>query len=265
MSVRQSFCYPMYASERYSPARLFEAAKAIGYEAVEFWGRDQFGDYNEIFGEAAGAGLKIASMIGHNSLGDGMNNVANHERIYGEISESVEIASRYSIPGLICFSGNRTTGQGDLDGMRVCAQILRKVASITEQAKVNLNVELLNSRIDHPGYQCDRPDWGYALCEMVASPYVKLLYDIYHMQIMTGDVIRSLTSDIEYLGHIHTAGNPGRGPLDDSQELNYRGICKAIDEAGYQGFVGHEFKPTGDPVAALREAYEICSVGGSEE
>ena len=127
-----------------------------------------------------------------------------------------------------------------------------------EKAGVNLNVELLNSKVDHAGYQCDRTSWGVAMCRKAASPRVKLLYDIYHMQIMEGDVIRTIRENIQWIGHFHTAGNPERRDLDDSQELNYRGICRAIAGTGFDGFVAHEFTPRGDPIEALREAFQTC-------
>lgn len=135
------------------------------------------------------------------------------------------------------------------------------MAPYAEKHGVNLNVELLNSRVDHPLYQADHTDWGVALCEMVGSERVRLLYDIYHMQIMEGDLIRSIRKNIAHIGHFHTAGNPRRQDLDDTQELNYTGICRAIDEAGYDLYVGHEFTPVGDRLEAARHAFRVCSGG----
>ena len=260
MPIRQSYCYPLYKSEQITDRELFEKTKAMGYQAVEIWDRGMFPDYRAIFDAAREAGLVIASMGGHNSLPDGMNKPENHDRIRNEIAKSIEIAVEYEIPGLICFSGNRNSGQSDLEGMRECARVLRKVAPAAEGAGVNLNMELLNSTVNHPGYQCDSSDWGFTLCEMVGSTKVKLLYDIYHMQIMEGDIIRTIRRGIDYIGHFHTAGNPGRNDMDDTQELNYRGICAAIAETGYDLYVGHEFKPKGDILEALQSAYETCAV-----
>ena len=135
------------------------------------------------------------------------------------------------------------------------------MAPYAEQKDINLNLELLNSKIDHPGYQCDHTAWGVAVCERVDSPRVKLLYDIYHMQIMEGDVIRTIRENIRWIGHFHTAGNPGRNDMDDTQELNYAGICKGIADTGYDLYVGHEFKPKGDPVEALRQTFARCDQG----
>ena len=144
----------------------------------------------------------------------------------------------------------RRKARGDAD-----ATLLRYEA---EAKGVNLNIELLNSKVNHPGYQCDHTNWGVAVCEKVNSPRVKLLYDIYHMQIMEGDLIRTIRQNIKWIGHFHTAGNPGRNDMDDTQELNYAGICRAIAETGYDLYVGHEFKPKGDLIAAMRETFALC-------
>jgi hydroxypyruvate isomerase len=257
--IKQSFCYPNYINAEVRPATVFAAAKKIGYAAMELWARGD--DFDEIIGQAKAAGLRVASMSGHASLQDGMNNWGNHERIEAELRESIDIAAREEIPGLICFSGNRRPYQDDREGIEACAAVLRKVAPHAEARGINLNTELLNSKVNHAGYQADHTDWGVALCAAVGSPRVKLLYDIYHMQIMEGDVIRNLRQNIAYIGHFHTAGNPGRRDLDDEQELNYRGICRAIAATGYELFVGHEFSPKGDPIASLAAAYEICDQG----
>ena len=204
--------------------------------------------------------LAVPSMVGHASLGDGLNKVENHDRIIAELKANIDLAAQYGIGGLIIFSGNRNRGQSDLEGMIACAHGLRRIAPYAEDRGVNLNMELLNSKVNHPGYQCDHADWGVALCEMVNSPRVKLLYDIYHMQIMEGDLIRTIRNTIQWIGHFHTAGNPGRQDMDDAQEMNYRGICRAIAESGYDLYIGHEFTPKGDRMAALRAAYELCAM-----
>jgi hydroxypyruvate isomerase len=240
--------------------RLFPALRDIGYAAVEFWDRASLGDFERVFALARENDLAIASISGHDSLPDGLNRRENHDRIEAELRASIDLAAEHSISGLICFSGNRNAGQSDIEGMVVCAQGLKRIAAHAERKGVNLNVELLNSRIDHPGYQCDRSDWGVALCELVGSPRVKLLFDIYHMQIMEGDLIRTIRKIVRHIGHFHTAGNPGRNELDDDQELDYRGICRAISAAGYGGFVGHEFRPRADPLDALRAAFTVCDV-----
>ncbi|MCC7409948.1 MAG: TIM barrel protein, partial [Phycisphaeraceae bacterium] len=254
MSIRQSFCYPMFHKAGTPLADFCKAAKGVGIEAVELWNRE--GNYNgvtfeELVEAARSSGLAIASMCGHGTLGDGLNNVSNHDRIEAELKVSIDLAAKHRIAGLICFSGNRNKGQSDYEGAVACAKGLRRVARYAEDKGVNLNVELLNSRVDHPGYQADHTDWGIALCEMVQSPRVKLLFDIYHMQIMEGDVMRWIERSAGHVGHFHTAGNPGRRDFDDTQEMNYRGICKAVAATGYDGYLGHEFSPKGDPIKAL--------------
>ncbi|MCB0015375.1 MAG: TIM barrel protein, partial [Anaerolineales bacterium] len=135
---------------------------------------------------------------------------------------------------------------------------LRRIAPYAEAQGVTLNLELLNSKVDHPGYQCDHTAWGLAVLAQAPSPRVKLLYDIYHMQIMEGDLIRNLTTYVGQIGHIHTAGNPGRQDLDEQQEINYAAVCRALAAAGYADFVGHEFRPKGETLPALRQAYDVC-------
>jgi hydroxypyruvate isomerase len=229
----------------------------IGYAALEIMAPDE--SLSEIVATARSHGLAVASMVGHASLGDGFNKYENHDRIIAELRQRIDLAAQYGVGGLICFSGNRNPGQSDLEGMVVCAHGLRRIAPYAEEKGVNLNIELLNSKINHPGYQCDSAEWGVALCEMVNSPRVKLLYDIYHMQIMHGDLIRSIRKSLPWIGHMHTAGNPERRDLDDDQELNYTGICRAIADAGYGLYVGHEFRPKGDPIEALERAYKVCA------
>ena len=264
--IKQSVCYPIFQQQFSGLTELCRELARIGLRAVEMWGRrggpvDGEFSVEEVAAAAAGEGLAVASFIGHASLPDGCNNPANHSRIEAELRVSIELAAQHGVPGLICFTGNRRAGQSDLEGMVECARVLRRVAPYAEERGVNLNVELLNSRFNHPGYLADRSDWGIALCEMVASPRVKLLFDIYHMQIMEGDVIRNIRRALPYVGHFHTAGNPGRNDLDDTQELNYRGICSAIAESDYDLYVGHEFKPSGDPIASLEQAFRVCDAG----
>jgi hydroxypyruvate isomerase len=260
--IRQSFCLPMFQSKEkpleMSLLDLFRKTREIGYEAVEIWMPPA--NLDEFCATANEGGLGVASMIGHKSLPDGLNKKENHDRIEKELRASIELAKKHRIPGLICFSGNRNEGQTDEEAQEVVAQGLGRVSRIAEDAGVNLNLELLNSKVNHPGYQCDHTAWGVQVVKRVGSPNVKLLYDIYHMQIMEGDLIRTIRENIQWIGHFHTAGNPGRNDLDDLQEIHYRGVCKAIAETGYNLFVGHEFKPKGDLFAALQTAYSVCNL-----
>jgi len=259
MRIKQSICYPLFRPKEMSLETLFKTGAEIGYPAVELWGRGP--DFEDIMALAKKHKLVVASMGGHDSLPDGLNKRSNHERIERELRASVDLAAKHGIPGVICFSGNRQPYQSEDDAINACAEGLRRVAAYAEQKGVNLNLELLNSKINHPGYQCDHTAWGVAVCERVNSPRVKLLYDIYHMQIMEGDVIRTIKENIRWIGHFHTAGNPGRNDMDDTQEMNYAGICKGIASTPYALYVGHEFKPKGDPIQALRDTFKLCDQG----
>ncbi len=255
--LRQSFCHNLFIDENIPLFRAMKRAAQIGYAAVELWGRDKH-PLEEISALAREHGLRVASMVGHGTLSSGLNRRENHARIFDEICASIEVAKKHDIAGLICFSGNRYDGASDEECIDICAEGLSKVKGVAEKANVNLNLELLNSKIDHAGYQGDHSEWVFEVVRRVGSPNVKALIDIYHMQIMEGDVIRTICENIELIGHFHCAGNPGRSDYDDAQELNYAGICKAIADAGYELYVGHEFWPKGDKLAALEKAYRVC-------
>ena len=258
MRIKQSIAYPMVKPQDMPLDEFCKEVKSIGFPAIELWFRRP--DFPEVMETAKRHGLTVASMCGHGSHTEGLSNYAHHDRVEAELRESIDLAVAHRIPGVICLSGNRNPGQSDTEGMIACARGLKRIASYAEEKKVDLNIELLNSKIDHPWYLCDHTDWALGLCEMVGSPRVKILFDIYHMQIMEGDVIRALRKAMPWIGHIHTAGNPGRNDFDSTQELNYRGICSAIAKTGYGGYVAHEFKPKADPMMALRSAFEQCDV-----
>ena len=259
MRIKQSICYPMFKPGGMSLETLFKIGAEIGYASVELWNREE--DFEDVVALAKKYDLAVATLCGHASLPDGLNKRCNHDRIEDELKTSIDIAARHGIPGVICFSGNRQPHQNEMEAIEAVADGFRRVAAYAEEKGVNLNLELLNSKVNHPGYQCDHTAWGVAVCERVNSPRVKLLYDIYHMQIMEGDVIRTIRENIQWIGHFHTAGNPGRNDMDDTQELNYAGICRAIADTGYDLYVGHEFKPKGDPVEALRQTFALCDQG----
>jgi len=260
MRIKQSVCYPILGlREMKDLDELFATLARIGYAAVEMWGRG--GNFEDAVALAKKHKLVVASMIGHDSLQDGLNKRSNHDRIEAELRTSIDLAARHGIPGLICLSGNRQPYVSEPEAIEATADGLRRAAAYAEKKGVNLNLEVLNSKVDHPGYQCDHTAWGVAVCERVRSPRVKLVYDIYHMQIMEGDVIRTIRESIRWIGHFHTAGNPGRRDLDDAQELNYAGVCKAIAATGYDLYVGHEFSPKGDKIEALQRAFQVCDQG----
>jgi hydroxypyruvate isomerase len=189
----------------------------------------------------------------------GLNRVENHGPILGALGRGIDLAAEAGVPNIVCFSGNRA-GMPDEVGLDNCAKGLRQIAPHAEAKGVTLCVELLNSKVDHKDYMCDHTAWGVALVKKVGSPRVKLLYDIYHMQIMEGDVIRTIRESIGSIAHFHTAGVPGRHEIDGRQELNYPAICRAIVDAGFTGFLAQEFTPTGEPLRALEEAFRICDV-----
>ncbi len=233
-------------------ADLIQHASSLGYAGVEMAPQ-------EVWQPVVDSGMKVITIAGHQSLSDGLNKRSNHDRIEKEINESLATAVKWGIPCLIVFSGNRN-GIDDKEGQDNTIDGLKRVAKAAEDAGVTLVLELLNSKVDHHDYQCDRTDWGVEVCKAVDSSRVKLLYDIYHMQIMEGDVIRTLRNNIDYIGHFHTAGNPGRNELDDTQELYYPAIMKAIAATNYDGYVGQELVPKGDALAALKQAYQVCDV-----
>ncbi len=194
------------------------------------------------------------------SLTDGWNDPANHERLREDYTTLIKQAADAGIANVICMSGNRRQ-LSDEEGMINCAIGLRPVIELAEAAGVVVQMELLNSKVNHPDYMCDHTAWGAALAEMINSEHFKLLYDIYHMQIMEGDVIATIRKYHQYIGHYHTGGVPGRHEINDSQELNYPAIIRAIHETGFEGFVAQEFIPTyEDKLAALKEGLMICDV-----
>jgi hydroxypyruvate isomerase len=204
-------------------------------------------------------GLVSAMVSGAGSIAEGWNRKENHDRLEKQMRDNIAAAAQAKLPNVITFSGNRR-GLPDNEGRDNCIAGLNRVKKVAEDAGITICVELLNSKVDHKDYQCDHTQWGVEVVKAVDSPRVKLLYDIYHMQIMEGDVIRTIRDNIRYIGHFHTGGVPGRHELDDTQELQYRTIAKAIADLNYQGYFAHEFVPAKDPLPSLRQAVELCTV-----
>jgi hydroxypyruvate isomerase len=196
---------------------------------------------------------------GGGTIPDGLNRKENHDKIEKQFRENIPRAAAAGVPNVITFSGNRR-GQADAEGIDNCVIGLNRVKAIAEDKGVTICMELLNSKVNHKDYQCDHTAWGVEVMKRVSSPRVKLLYDIYHMQIMEGDVIRTIQQNFAYIAHFHTGGVPGRHELDGTQELNYRAIAEAIAALGFQGYFAHEFIPTRDPLKSLGEAVELCDV-----
>jgi hydroxypyruvate isomerase len=204
----------------------------------------------------------VPSMVpggGGTSIANGLNNEEDHAKFEPGFHEMIDKCAAVGAPNLITFSGNRK-GMADDKGMDACVKFLNKVKAHAEDKSVTICMELLNSKVNHPDYMCDHTAWGVEMCKRVNSPRVKLLYDIYHLQIMEGDIIRTIRNNIQWLAHFHTAGNPGRHEMDDTQEMNYRGIAKAIADLNFTGFVCHEYTPTRDALKSLDETLELFDV-----
>ena len=233
---------------------LCSEAKAIGLESIELV------DPKELPVLAA-AGLTCAMVSGvPGNIPNGLNRVAHHDRIVAFMEEVIPLAAKGGHPNVIVFSGNRD-GMSDEEGLEHCVTGVKRIAPIAEKHGVTVCMELLNSRVNHPDYMCDRTPWGVELVKRVGSERFKLLYDIYHMQIMEGDIIATIRDNHAYIGHYHTGGVPGRHEIDETQELYYPAIMRAIVETGYQGFVGQEFIPARpDKLASLRQGVGICDV-----
>jgi hydroxypyruvate isomerase len=251
VTIKQSAAWWCYVRGGVAPEVFVRMLAEIGYAGVdlappEFWPliRDH--------------GLALAAVNGHQSIISGLNRREEHARIERELLENIRQAEQWGAANLICFSGSRA-GQPDSEGAQIAAEGLRRVARAAEDAGVTLVLELLNSRVDHPDYQFDNMRWGVQVCELVNSPSVRILYDIYHAQIMEGDLIRTIQAHAPLIAHYHTAGNPGRHELDEYQEIYYPPIVHAITATGYAGYLCHEFVPRGDTAATLRAAFELCA------
>ena len=231
--------------------------KALGFAGVDLLYTDEWSVVND-------HGLTVS--MGYPSKRDnfiamGFNDPANHATLLKELETTIPLAKKAGVPNLITMFGNRKDGIGEQQAIDNCVAGLSKIAPLAAENGITLHVELLNSKVDHHGYQGDSTRFGVAVMKGVNSPNVKLLYDIYHMQIMEGDVIRTIRDHFQWLGHFHTGGVPGRHEIDGTQELNYHAVAKAIADLNYQGFIAHEFMPAGpDPFASFAEAFKICTV-----
>ncbi len=247
----QSVCQWCY---RDIPLRdFFKQVSNLGLTAVDLLQPDEWAIAQE-FGLTCSLGYADAG-----NISDGLNDPANHDGIVRGMEQNIPKAAAEGVPQVVVFFGNRRQ-LTDAEGIDNCVTALERVAPIAESENVTVAVELLNSKVNHPDYHGDHTPFGVEVIKRVGSPRVKLLYDIYHMQIMEGDVIRTIRDNHQYISHYHTAGVPGRHELDDNQELNWPAICRAIVETGYEGYLAHEFMPTRDPMTSLREAVELCTV-----
>jgi len=250
-------------------------------QGVSFWTYQKWFDLDGLCKEAVRIGLKgidlvtpeqyatvqkyglIPSMTAStapNTIPIGLNRLENHDKVIESVKRDILLASQAKVQNVITFSGNRK-GMPDGEGLENCLVGLNKIKAFAEEKGVTVNLELLNSKVNHKDYMADHSAWGVELMKRVNSPKIKLLFDIYHMQIMEGDLIRNIRAYIDFIGHFHTGGNPGRNEIDDTQEVNWHAVAKAIADTGYQGFISHEFVPIKTPpIKSLEQAFEICKV-----
>jgi len=251
-NINHSACYWCYDAIPLEPFLL--DLKSIGVKAIDLVGPE---DWPLLKKHDIHASMCWGAEI---NLTDGWCDPAFHDTLIKNYSEMIPKVAEAGYTNLICFSGSRR-GMEDTVGLRHCVEGLSKVLPLAEKHGVVLQMELLNSKVDHKDYMCDHTSWGVALCRELDSAHFKLLYDIYHMQIMEGDVIRTIEEYHPYFGHYHTGGNPGRHEIDETQELYYPAIMKAIHETGFRGFVAQEFIPSWeDKIAALRQGVAICDI-----
>ena len=257
--IHHSVCRWCYG--KLSLDELCQAAKKIGLESIDLLGPDEWPTARKY-------GLICAMCNGPDNIGYGWNRVEHHDKLMAAFEKAIPQVAEAGNPSIITFSGNRKGKDGtvaytvsDEEGIETCVKGLKRIVGVAEKHRVNLVLELLNSKVDHKDYMADHTAWGVEVCKRVGSERLKLLYDIYHMQIMEGDVIRTIRENIQYIAHFHTGGVPGRNEIDDSQELFYPAVMRAIVATGYKGYVAQEFIPKNkDAVASLRAAIHICDV-----
>jgi hydroxypyruvate isomerase len=248
-NIKQSICRWCY--DRIPLEQLAAEAVKMGYQSIELIGPKDFQTIKPF--------KLTCAMVRCASIPNGLNRKEYHNTIEKELREHIEFAAAEGVPNVICMAGNRR-GMSDEEGLENCTIGLKRVIGFAEEKKVTVCMEGLNSKVDHKDYMYDRTKWGVELCKKVGSERFKLLYDIYHMQIMEGDVIRTINDYHQYIAHYHTGGNPGRHEIDETQELNYPAIVKAILATGYKGFLGQEFIPAREPLASLAQGFRICDV-----
>ncbi len=236
---------------KFSLDELCAVSKKMGMTAIDLLGPRDFPTVKK-------HGL-VCSMISTHGLTKGINRKENHEQCLARIRDSIDAAAEYGFPNVITFPGNRA-GMADDVGIENSVIALKQVAGHAEKKKVTICIEYLNSKVNHKDYMFDKTAWGVEVCKKVGSERLKILYDIYHAQIMEGDIIRTIRDNKDYIGHYHTGGNPGRNEIDETQELYYPAIMRAIAETGFKGYVAHEFVPKRDPLESLAYAVRICDV-----
>lgn len=250
--LKQAVCKGVFNGAKLDLDGMCRETARLGAVGIDLVGPDAFPMLKQ-------HGLIPTMVPGGSGIKKGINDKQNHAEIDPKMRAAIKAAAGAGAPNVIVLAGDRA-GLSDEAGLENSVTFLNNIKGLAEELKVTLCIELLNSKVNHPGYMCDHTAWGVGVCKRVNSPRVKLLYDIYHMQIMEGDVIRTIRDNMQYIGHFHTAGNPGRHEFDDTQELNYAPICQAIADLGYQGFLSHEYTPTRDPLGTLEKMMRICDV-----
>src|SRR5688572_12430869 len=248
--IRQSVC--RWCFKQWEKEEFCANAQKLGLVGIDLVGPDWF--------ESLKKHKLISTMTNHPDvrIEQGLNRKENWDKILNALRSIIDANAAEGFPNVICFSGNRA-GMSDEEGLKNCAEALKQIVGHAEEKKVTICMELLNSK-QHKDYMCDHTEWGVGLCKMVGSERFKLLYDIYHMQIMEGDIIATIRKHKDYLGHYHTAGVPGRNELDENQELQYPAIMRAIADIGFKGYVAQEFVPKRDPATSLADAARVCTV-----
>jgi hydroxypyruvate isomerase len=240
----------------YNKIPLEDFAKAVSEMGIK--GIDLLNDPKD-WPIAKKYGLVSTMVTGAGNIPDACNRKDLHDKLQKDFEENIARAAENGIPNVITFSGNRK-GMSDGEGLENTVLMLNRAKGIAEKHGVTICIEYLNSKVDHKDYMFDHMGWGVEAIKRVNSPRVKILYDAYHAQIMDGDIIRTIRANIQHIAHFHTGGNPGRNELDDTQELNWRTIARAIADLGFQGYVAHEFVPKREPLKSLREAAELFDV-----
>jgi hydroxypyruvate isomerase len=249
--IRQSACRWCY--KQFPLDQLCAFAAQIGLFGIDLLQPEEF-EFPRRYGLICTMGY-----AGSDSIPNGLNRLENHAGIEAGFRKNIPLAAKAGVPNVIAFSGTRR-GMSDEEGARNTIAGLNRMKKIAEDNGVTICLELLNSKVNHPDYMADHTAWGVGVVSEVNSPHVKLLYDIYHMQIMEGDLIATIRANLDWIAHFHTGGVPGRHELDATQEVQWQGVMGAIADAGFKGYVAHEFVPLGDPLESLRAAVRLCDV-----
>jgi|SRR5690348_3167459 len=252
--LKQGLCLGVFSGTKLDMDGKCREAARLGAYGIDLVGPSEFPVLKKY-------GLVPTMIPGGTGIQSGINDKNNHEKMLRSMEEAIKAAAEAGAPNVIALAGDRK-GISDEEGLDNTVLFLNNLKKVAEDHSVTVCMELLNSKVNHPGYMCDHTTWGVEACKRVNSPRIKLLYDIYHMQIMEGDIIRTIQKNIQYIGHFHTAGNPGRHQFDDTQEMNYTGICKGIADTGYQGCLSHEYSPSKgkDPLETLDAMMRLCEV-----